>query len=104
MPSEETRPAVVITGPPWPRSGTGRVIQSQIQYYRARGYRTVFIAVPFQWDYTRDSPIWNELCDGLHELGADETFFAAIEPRQFAIAKLAATLRYGCRGTALDWL
>ena len=97
-------PAVIITGPPWPRSGTGRVMQSEIQFYRQRGYQTVFIAVPFSWNYTRESPRWAELKDGLDELGADHTMVAAIEPWRFTFAKYAATLRYGRRGTALDWL
>ena len=41
--------AAIIVGPPWPRSGTARVIQNQIRYYRERGFFTVFIAVPFLW-------------------------------------------------------
>jgi glycosyltransferase involved in cell wall biosynthesis len=98
------QPTVIITGPPWPRSGTGRVMQSQIQFYRARGYETVFIADPFQWDYTRSNPLWDELRDGFNEFGADHVFMAAIEPRRFTLAKFEATLRHGRRGTALDWL
>lgn len=104
MPSLDERPTAIITGPPWPRSGTGRVMQSQIQFYRKRGYQTVFIAVPFRWNYTRKSPVWDEFRDGLNELGADHTLLAAIVPRQFTLAKFSATLRYRRRGTALDWL
>lgn len=102
--SRDSRPTVIITGPPWPRSGTGRVMQSQIQFYRKRGYNTVFIAVPFRWNYTRNSPVWDEFRDGLNEMGADYTLLAAIEPRHFTLAKFSATLRYKRRGTALDWL
>jgi len=100
----ESQPTVIITGPPWPRSGTGRVIQSQIRYYRSRGYQTVFIAVPFRWNFFRNSPVWDEFREGLNELGADHTFLAAIEPKEFRKAKYAATLRHGLRGTALDWI
>jgi hypothetical protein len=103
-PVRDSRPTVIITGPPWPRSGTGRVMQSQIQFYRKRGYNTVFIAVPFRWNYTRNSPVWDEFRDGLNEMGADLTLLAAIEPRHFTLAKFSATLRYRRRGTALDWL
>jgi len=99
-----TPSTVIITGPPWPRSGTGRVIQSQIQYYRSRGFQTVFIAVPFRWNFFRDSSVWDEFRDGLNALGANHTFLAAIEPKEFRKAKYAATLRHGLRGTALDWL
>jgi glycosyltransferase involved in cell wall biosynthesis len=79
------------------------VIQSQIQFYRARGYETIFIADPFQWDYTRSNPLWDELRDGFDEFGADHVFLAAIEPRRFTLAKFEATLRHGRRGTVLDW-
>lgn len=102
--SKSAKPAVIVTGPPWPRSGTGRVMQSQIQHYRERGYETFFIAVPFRWNFTRTGPVWDEFRDGLYELGADHTLFAAIEPRKFTVAKYAATLRYRRSGTALDWL
>jgi len=103
-PWRDGRPTVIITGPPWPRSGTGRVMQSQIQFYRKRGYHTIFIAVPFRWNYARNSPVWDEFRDGLNELGADQTLLASIEPRQFTLAKFSATLRHRRRGTALDWL
>jgi glycosyltransferase involved in cell wall biosynthesis len=98
------RPTVVVTGPPWPRSGTGRVMQSQIQFYRERGYQTIFVAAPFRPSYGRNSPIWDDISDGLKELGADHTLLATIEPREVTLAKYAATVRYGYRGTVLDWL
>jgi hypothetical protein len=47
--------AVIIVGPPWPRSAVVRVIQSQIRYYRDRGFFTVFIGAPFLW-YFRHVP------------------------------------------------
>jgi glycosyltransferase involved in cell wall biosynthesis len=102
--SSNAWPAVIITGPPWPRSGTGRVIESQIQFYRERGYQTVFIATPFRPGYGKDSPIWDDIREGLTELGADHTLLATIEPRELTLAKYAATVRHGCRGTVLDWL
>lgn len=102
--SRETRATVIITGPPWPRSGTGRVMQSQIQFYRSRGYGTVFIADPFHWNFTRESKVWDEFRDGLHALGADYTLLASIEPWRFTLAKYQATLQHGRRGTALDWV
>ena len=94
---------MVITGPPWPRSGTGRVMESQIQFYRERGYQTIFIAAPFRPSYGIDSPIWDDIREGLMELGADHTLLATIEPRELTLAKYAATVRHGYRGTVLDW-
>jgi polysaccharide biosynthesis protein PslH len=104
VPSPETPATVIITGPPWPRSGTGRVMQSQIQFYRSRGYKTVFIADPFHWNFTRESRVWDEFRDGLDALGADYTLLASIEPWRFTLAKYRATLQHGRHGTALDWL
>lgn len=100
---DEAKPTVIVTGPPWPRGGAARVMQSQIQFYRERAYKTVFIAVPLGCIFTRNSPAWDEIRDGLNELGADFTLLAGIEPRRFKLAKYTATLRHGLRGTALDW-
>ena len=78
-------------------------MQSQIRFYRERGYNTVFIADPLGCVFTRNSPVWDEFSDGLNELGADATLLAAVEPRRFKLAKYTATIRHGLRGTALDW-
>jgi glycosyltransferase involved in cell wall biosynthesis len=94
-------PAVIITGPPWPRSGTARVIQNQIQYYRARGYFTVFISVPFlQYLVYVDS---SELIDGLNELGADQVFMATLNQKALTAAKYSVLVRHAFSGTVLDW-
>ena len=103
-PSTGKLPTVIIVGPPWPRSGTARIIQNQIQYYRQRGFQTLFIAVAYRWHYTNANPLWDELRDGINELGADYTTVAAIEPRSYMIAKYTASVRHALRGTALDWL
>ncbi len=97
-------PAVLILGPPWPRSGTGRVIQNQVDFYRSRGYFVVFIAVPIHCSFTEDHPDWDELKTGMREFGADETFYAHIDPKRFAIAKYTEMLKLHFRGTALDWI
>jgi glycosyltransferase involved in cell wall biosynthesis len=91
--------AVIIVGPPWPRSGTARVIQNQIQYYRERGFFTVFVAVPFFWYYMYVS----DLIDSLDELGADRVFSAKLEKKRYNAAKIKASVRHAFRGTALDW-
>jgi polysaccharide biosynthesis protein PslH len=92
--------AVIITGPPWPRSGTARVIENQIRYYRERGYFTVFIAVPFlQYLIYADR---KELVDGLNELGADRMVMATLDQKTFNAAKYKASLPYAFSGTVLD--
>jgi len=94
---------VVLVGPPWPRSGAARVIENQIDYYRGRGFCTVFVVVPFHRAFMRSSPIWGEVNEGIQELGAHHCFAAPLEEKRYDIAKWAASLRHGFRGTALDW-
>jgi glycosyltransferase involved in cell wall biosynthesis len=98
IPSVQSK-AVIIVGPPWPRSGTARVIQNEIQYYRERGFYTVFIAVPFFWYYM----YVREMIDGMNELGADRVIVATLEKKRYAAAKIRASVRHAFRGTALDW-
>jgi polysaccharide biosynthesis protein PslH len=96
-------PAVIIVGPPWPRSGTARVIQNEIQYYRRRGFFTVFIAVPFFWYYIHLSKNPKEMMEGMDELGADRIFATTLQQKSYNAAKYKASLRHAFRGTALDW-
>jgi glycosyltransferase involved in cell wall biosynthesis len=102
--ASKSQPTVIITGPPWPRSGTGRVMQSQVDYYRERGYRTVFLCVPIHCSFTADHADWEAIEEGIQELGADHTFFAKIDTRYFIREKYLAWIRHGFRGTALDWI
>jgi polysaccharide biosynthesis protein PslH len=97
-------PTVLIVGPPWPRSGTARVIQNQIDFYRSRGYTTVFICVPVHCSFTEDYAEWNQIKDGIQELGADRVFVAPIDQRRFLREKYVGWIEHGFRGTALDWI
>lgn len=96
-------PAVIIVGPPWPRSGTARVIQNQINHYRERGYFTVFIAVPFDWYFIPAAQGCHEITAGLNELGADRMFMATLNQKIYTTAKYKTSVRLACLGTALDW-
>ncbi len=95
---------VVIIGPPWPRSGTGRGMQNQVDFYRDRGYFVVFICVPVHCSFSESHPDWDRLRAGMEELGADRTFFAYINETKFKIAKYKEWLRHSFHGTALDWI
>ncbi len=97
-------PTVIIVGPPWPRSGTARVMQNQIEYYRNRGYLTVFICVPVHCSYTETYSDWDQIKVGMRELGADHIYFAPIDNRRFATAKYMDWVRHAFRGTAFDWI
>lgn len=96
--------AVIIVGPPWPRSGTSRVIQNQIEFYRVRGYITVFICVPLHCSFTEDNPEWEQIKAGIQELGADHTFFATINYPRFVATKYTTWVRHPFQSTALDWI
>jgi glycosyltransferase involved in cell wall biosynthesis len=96
-------PAVIIVGPPWPRSGTARVIQNQIQYYRERGFFTAFVGVPFLWYFIGLAQNPKELLEGINELGADRSFTATLDHKGYTTAKYKASIRHAFRGTALDW-
>jgi glycosyltransferase involved in cell wall biosynthesis len=98
------KPAVVIIGPPWPHSGTARVIENQIEYYRNRGFLTVFICIPIHNSFTEGYPQWEAIKGGIEELGADRIFFAPIDYRRFLTAKYTAWVGHMFRGTALDWI
>src|SRR5271163_1425749 len=90
-------PTVVIIGPPWPRSGAARVIKNQIDYYRVRGFHTVFVVVPFHRAFMRSSPVWSEIIEGIQELEADTSFVAPLEENRYKAAKYTASLRHGFR-------
>ena len=96
-------PAVIILGPPWPRTGTARVIQNQILYYRERGFFTAFIGVPFLWYFIGLSQNPKELLEGIDELRADRSFVATLDQKGYNTAKYKASIRHGFRGTTLDW-
>lgn len=94
---------VVIIGPPWLRSGASRVMKNQIDYYRQRGFHTVFVVVPFHWGFMRSSPVWDQINEEILELGAHDSFVAPLDENRYLAAKYTASLRHACRGTALDW-
>jgi glycosyltransferase involved in cell wall biosynthesis len=101
--SSGQRPAVIIVGPLWPRSGTARVIQNQTRYYFERGFFTVFIGVPFSWHYIYVAQNRKEMTEGLDELGADRVCLATIDQKAYNLAKYKASVRHAFHGTALDW-
>src|SRR3954447_23206475 len=67
----DMRPAVIVIGPPWLRTGTGRVLEAQLAYYRDRGYRTAFIGVAVDPGHIASDPIWRRFTDAMGDLGAD---------------------------------
>src|SRR5712692_7570292 len=100
-------PAVIIVGPPWVRSGTARVIQNQIEYYRLRGYMTVFLGVAVTRFHVRNNVVWDDFQRGVHELGADRASSAVLEPvrrPKYYARKFTSLVRHRLRGTMLNWI
>jgi glycosyltransferase involved in cell wall biosynthesis len=79
-------------------------MQNQIEFYRARGYLTVFICVPVHCSYTETYSDWDEIKSGMQEIGADHIFFAPINDRRFIFEKYSGWVRHRFAGTALDWI
>ena len=98
------KPIAIITGPPWLRTGTGRVIEAQIAYYRERGYRTAFIGVAVHPAHIASDPIWRRYREGIADLHADCVSIAALPhiPKPRTPARLVRHLLR--RHTALDWI
>jgi polysaccharide biosynthesis protein PslH len=93
----------IVIGLPWLRSGTGKVMETQIRYLRSRGLRTVFVAVPQDPRQKRSSDVWSRFADHCDELGADRTIIATFRHR---ISKWGPVGRW-CRArlglNAMDW-
>ena len=64
----------------------------------------MFLCVPIHCSYTEDYPEWEDIKEGMKELGADQFYCAHINQRRFVIGKYVAWVRHACRGTALDWI
>jgi polysaccharide biosynthesis protein PslH len=96
-------PSVIIFAPPWPRSGTARVIQNEIDYYRKRGFFTVVVVVPFMWYCVEVAENPNEMIEGMRELVADRILTATLDRKSYNAAKYRASIRHAFRGTVLDW-
>jgi polysaccharide biosynthesis protein PslH len=98
-------PAVIIVGPPWPRSGSGAVIHNQIEFYRRRGYSTFFVAVAINSGYMpSNKALWDSIEKGVEGLGADRAVFAAFDRKKYFLTKCRASVRHRLRGTVLDWM
>jgi glycosyltransferase involved in cell wall biosynthesis len=101
---ERQLPTAIIVGPPWPRSGTARVVQNQVDYYRNRGFATILITVAIDCFYVPEFPEWGEIQRGMEEIGADWTFVAPINKRLFLRGKYLGWLKRFGRPTELDWI
>jgi glycosyltransferase involved in cell wall biosynthesis len=75
------RPAAIITGLPWIRSGTGKVMQAQVNYFRDLGWATIFVACPFKRTDSYSRKIWKRFDEEKADLNADFTDVAAFRWR-----------------------
>ncbi len=75
------RPAVIITGLPWIRSGTGKVMQAQIEYFKSLGWSVIFVACPFKRADAYSRKIWKRFEEEKVDLNADFTGIASFRRR-----------------------
>ena len=95
---------VIVIGPPWLRTGTGRVIEDQIAFYRDRGYTAAYVAVAVDASHGRENPMWIEIAGSAMDLATPHVFFAVLDrpPNPHTIRN---RLLHTCRGlTSLDWI
>ena len=97
-------PVAVVIGPPWLRTGTGRVIQDQIAYYRDRGFTTAFVGVPVRPEHEPENPMWVEQADAACELRADHVSFAILDVPQNPKTLKRRIRQSLAPRTSLDWI
>jgi len=97
-------PVAVVISPPWLRTGTGRVIEDQIAFYRDRGFATAFVGVPVNAAHVPKNPMWLELADAARELRADYASFAILDPVQRPRTLWRCMRQVLDHRTALDWI
>lgn len=94
--------AVVITGLPWLRTGTGKVMEEQIKFFRSIGWQVIFVACPHSAAQTFSHPVWERFRSYSAELDADKTFISTFKRRvnRGVITKTVARLK---KHNAMDW-
>jgi hypothetical protein len=103
MSSDVQRPAVVITGLPWLRTGSGKVMEEQVAFFKSIGWIVFFVACPFTAKQTLSDPIWEQFKQQSSDLAADATAIAAFEKpvrRRGPFGKLEARWK---KINALHW-
>ena len=95
---------MIVVGPPWLRTGTGRVIEDQIAYYHSRGYATAFVAVPLNTTHVPGDPMWAEFVESAKELPADLACFSFLDPVPRPNTLWRRVRQKWRRATALDWI
>jgi hypothetical protein len=104
MPDDKSdAPTAIVIGLPWLRSGTGKVMATQLRYLRARGLRTLFVAVPHGPRQGRSDGIWSQFQAHSAELGADKTLTATFAHRISKGGKLGRWYRARCGINAMHW-
>jgi glycosyltransferase involved in cell wall biosynthesis len=94
----------LVIGPPWLRTGTGRVIEDQIAYYRDRGFLTMFVGVPVAPEHGPGNPMWVEQADAARDLHADHVSFAILEGLQNPKTLWRRIRQAFAPRTSLDWI
>lgn len=102
-PEGNAKPAALVVGLPWLRSGTGKVMEAQMDFFRSLGWNVLFVAVPHRERHTSEHGIWRLFTSQAQELPhfphVVQTF-----PRRVRREKSLGGLRFRKKDkTALDF-
>lgn len=97
------RGTALIVGLPWLRTGTGKVMETQITYLRSRDLRTVFVAVPHNTTQRRSNEVWSVFSSQSSELGADLTIIATFNDRISKGGKIGRWYNARRKLNAMHW-
>ncbi|CAA2139052.1 glycosyltransferase [Hyphomicrobium sp. ghe19] len=103
MSSDVQRPAVVITGLPWLRTGSGKVMEEQVAFFKSIGWIVFFVACPYAAKQTLSDPVWDQFKQQSADLNADAIAIASFERpvrRRGLFGNLAARWK---KLNALNW-
>lgn len=62
------QPTALVVGLPWLRTGTGKVFEAQMEFFRSIGWNALFVAVPYLPQQTRDDDVWRTFSSCANDL------------------------------------
>lgn len=96
-------PAVIITGLPWLRTGTGKVMEAQIDFFKSLGWDVLFVACPHNADETYKNSSWDRFREHQGDLRADAVMIASFEKKLKRGRRFQRLLKRWQRRNAMHW-
>ncbi len=96
-------PAVIITGLPWLRTGTGKVMEAQVEFFRSIGWKVIFVACPHTSRQGYNHPVWNQFEQQSSDLKADHVFVATFPSHLSKGGAVGKAYRRWTKKNAMHW-